>query len=105
MAPPLARTQRTGTRSLTPPGQVVLADYNGSNSAWNLTGFSNSTYPSDQRTHQYIGDHYQKYGTVTLLIDSTCAIGRTTTSFPYDESNYDPSGTNESNSASEDPSC
>jgi hypothetical protein len=86
-----------------PPGQVWLAIYDSRNTAWGLSGIANSLFSYDQRTHQYVGPHNATYGGITLNIDTDCSIGRTATSIAGDEP--DSPGIDESNSASEDPSC
>jgi hypothetical protein len=57
------------------PGQIWGAEANGASSTWNFANVPNTDWYTDQRIHQFVGDEYQTYGGVRLLIDVDCVNG------------------------------
>lgn len=82
------------------PYAVWFADWNGHDNVWNESPIGNGSWSFDQRYHQYLGQQYQYYNGVHMLVDVNCAnalVGGTT-------GNGD-SDTSESNDPVEDPGC
>jgi photosystem II stability/assembly factor-like uncharacterized protein len=58
-----------------PPQAVWIANWNGNESVFNLTGLPNSLWANHQRIHQFQGPHNETWGGVTFNIDSDRADG------------------------------
>ncbi|HKE15970.1 MAG TPA: glycoside hydrolase domain-containing protein [Kofleriaceae bacterium] len=58
-----------------PPQAVWIANWNGNQSVFNLTGLPNSLWANHQRIHQFQGPHNETWGGVTFNIDSDRADG------------------------------
>lgn len=60
-----------------PPRYIWAANWDGDPSVYHLSCVSSSSWTNHQRFKQYVGDHNETWGGVTLNIDSNCADGPT----------------------------
>jgi hypothetical protein len=60
-----------------PPYYIWAADWDGDPSVYHLSCISSSYWTNHQRFKQYVGDHNETWGGVTLNIDTDCADGPT----------------------------
>jgi hypothetical protein len=60
-----------------PPAFINGASWDGDPSTWHLACVSSGYWVYNQRFKQYIGDHNETWGGVTINIDSNCANGPT----------------------------
>ncbi len=58
-----------------PPRAVWIAQWNGNESVWGLSGLPDSYWTDHQRIHQFQGPHNETWGGVTFNIDSNRADG------------------------------
>ena len=63
----------------TPPRYIWAADWDSDPSVYHLSCVSSASWTSEQRFKQYIGDHNETWGGVTINIDSNCADAPTAT--------------------------
>ena len=60
------------------PDDVWIAYWNNDPDVWGLSCLPNDWWVYHQRIHQYVGNVWEKYGGVSLLIDRDCADGLVT---------------------------
>ena len=62
-----------------PPNEISIAEYNGSANMgiYQVNGCLASAYWTlDQRSHQYLGPHYEAWGGTTVQVDTSCYVER-----------------------------
>lgn len=64
------------------PAAWIYPSYNANASVWDVSCIDNSVWNNHQRIRQYAGDHNEKWGSITLNIDSNVADGQVAGSVP-----------------------